>query len=147
LDQALVIQHRMSEKSNLGKEVADRIRANHYSLAHGLLASLPVQEVVTTNYDTLFEEASQAIGRPVAVLPYDPAGGGRRWLLKLHGCVRRPKDIVLTREDYLRYDADRAPLAGLVQGLLITGHVLFVGFSLADDNFHRIRCRPPGRVA
>jgi hypothetical protein len=32
----------------------------------------------------------------------------------------------------------RAALAGLVQGLLITRHMLFVGFSLNDDNCHRI---------
>jgi hypothetical protein len=106
-------------------------------LAHALLAALPTTEAVTTNYDTLFEDASRAIGRPVDVLPYQKARG-RRWLLKLHGCVSRPEDIVLTREDYLRYDSSRAALAGLVQGLLITRHMLFVGFSLADDNFHRI---------
>lgn len=69
---------------------------------------------------------------------YGQAGADRRWLLKLHGCVTHPEDIVLSREDYLRYDAGRAALAGLVQGLLITRHMLFVGFSLGDDNFHRI---------
>ena len=138
LDRARVVQRRLPGDGHLGKAVADRIRAEHYSLAHGLLAALPVQEVVTTNYDTLFEAASKAVARPVDVLPYGQAGGGRRWLLKLHGCVSRPQDIVLTREDYLRYDADRAALAGLVQGLLITRHMLFVGFSLGDDNFHRI---------
>jgi hypothetical protein len=138
LDQARVVRGRLPAGDNLGKAVADRVRSDHYALAHGLLAALPVREVVTTNYDTLFEAASGAIRRPVDVLPYQPAGGGRRWLLKLHGCITRPKDIVLTREDYLRYDTKRAALAGLVQGLLITKHMLFVGFSLADDNFHRI---------
>jgi hypothetical protein len=118
--------------------VADRLRTNHYSLAHAFLAALPVGEVVTTNYDRLFEMASEAVGRPVNVLPYQAAGEGRRWLLKLHGCVTRPDDIVLTREDYLRYEAGRAALAGIVQAMLITRHMLFVGFSLNDDNFHRI---------
>jgi hypothetical protein len=45
---------------------------------------------------------------------------------------------VLTREDYLRYAERRAALSGIVQALLITKHMLFVGFSLTDDNFHRI---------
>jgi hypothetical protein len=48
------------------------------------------------------------------------------------------QDIVLTREDYLRYSEHRAALTGIVQALLITRHMLFVGFSLSDDNFHRI---------
>lgn len=64
--------------------------------------------------------------------------GRQRWLLKLHGCVTHPDDIVLSREDYIRYEQGRAALAGIVQALLITRHMLFVGFSLTDDNFHRI---------
>ncbi len=138
LDQARLIKRRLSPDRELGHTVAEHVRSDHYSLAHGLLAALPVREVVTTNYDTLFEAASRAIGKPAAVLPYDPADSSQRWLLKLHGCISRPNDIVLTREDYLRYDVGRAALAGLVQGLLITRHMLFVGFSLGDDNFHRI---------
>jgi NAD-dependent SIR2 family protein deacetylase len=135
LDQARIIKKRVP---SLGEAVAEQVRGQHYSLVHGLLAALPVQEVITTNYDDLFEKASAAVGRAVDVLPDKPAGGGRRWLLKLHGCISQPDKIVLTREDYLRYDADRAALAGLVQGILMTRHVLFVGFSLSDDNFHRI---------
>jgi NAD-dependent SIR2 family protein deacetylase len=135
LDQARIIKKRVP---SLGQAVAEKLLGEHYSLVHGLLASLPLQEVITTNYDNLFEKASQAAGQAVDVLPDKPSGGGRRWLLKLHGCVTKPEKIVLTREDYLRYDADRAALAGLVQGILMTRHVLFVGFSLSDDNFHRI---------
>jgi hypothetical protein len=56
----------------------------------------------------------------------------------MHGCVHRPGDIVITREDYIRYAERRAALAGIVQALLITKHLLFVGFSLSDDNFFQI---------
>jgi hypothetical protein len=59
-------------------------------------------------------------------------------LLKMHGCVNNPDDIVLTREDYLRYADRRAALSGIVQAMLITRHMLFVGFSLTDGNFLRI---------
>src|SRR5262249_34866964 len=128
----------LAKGCTLVQAVADRLGATHYSVVHALLATLPTTEAVTTNYDTLFEMASAAVGRPVDVLPYQAASGSRPWLLKLHGCVSKPADIVLTREDYLRYDSSRAALAGLVQGLLITRHMLFVGFSLVDDNFHRI---------
>ena len=72
------------------------------------------------------------------MLPYEAVGADARWLLKLHGCVTRPEDIVITRDDYLRYNERRAALAGILQALLVTRHMLFVGFSLRDDNFHRI---------
>src|SRR5204863_3761944 len=102
------------------------------------LAALPVDEVVTTNYDTLFEQASDAVRKPITVLPYKRHIEGRRWLLKMHGCVTHPEDIVLTRENFLTYRERREALSGIVQALLITRHMLFIGFSLEDDNFHSI---------
>jgi hypothetical protein len=80
-----------------------------------------VQENVTLNYDALFERAGEAAGRPIGVLPYEPAE--KRWLLKLHGCIApdRRRDIVLTRRDYLNVSQHRAALTGLVQALLVTG--------------------------
>jgi len=62
----------------------------------------------------------------------------QKWLLKMHGCVSHPEEIVLTRQQYLRYEDRNAALAGIVQALLITKHMLFLGFSLQDDNFHRV---------
>jgi hypothetical protein len=59
-------------------------------------------------------------------------------MLKLHGTVSRPKEIVLTKRDYIRYNDRFAALAGIVQSTLLTRHLLSIGFSLADDNFHKI---------
>jgi len=141
LDQARLIADCFQERGLLiGEEVARIIsQRRHYAVSHAALAVLPVVEVVTTNYDSLFEIASQyAQDSKPRILPYDPAAPGNRWILKLHGCVNHPEDIVLTRSDYLRYDDRRAALKGIVQALLITRHMLFVGFSMTDDNFHRI---------
>ncbi len=139
LDRARILEARLAMRGvALGKAISDRLTSDHYSLAHSMLAALPVSEVVTTNYDCLFEVASAAAGHEPAVLPYQSVVGHSRWLLKLHGSVTHPGDIVLTREDYLRYADRRAALAGIVQALLITRHMLFVGFSLIDENFHRI---------
>lgn len=109
-------------------------------MAHALLAALPVNEVVTTNYDELFELAARVdTGRGArdVLLPGRRARGSR-WFLKMHGCVTEPASIVLTRTDYLRYAEERGALMGIVQALLMTRHMLFVGFSLDDPNFHRI---------
>lgn len=138
IDRAQLISRRLGPdafKSAVSSQlqIHDRV-----AVAHALLAGLPVREFITTNYDDCFERAAAATGRPVAVLPYAPASGSRRWLLKMHGCVTTPGDIVLTREDYVRYGERSAALAGIVQAMLITRHMLFVGFSLDDDNFHRI---------
>lgn len=108
-----------------------------HSLLHAYLACLPSSEAITQNYDRLFELAAAGAGRPVSVLPYTPGLSHDRWLLKMHGCVSRPDDIVIQREDYLRYTERRAALTGIVQATLLTRCLLFVGFSLRDGNFHR----------
>jgi hypothetical protein len=139
LDQARLIEKRLRDAgSELTGQVLEQLSSPRYGLSHGLLACLPIDQVVTTNYDRLFEDASEAAGSSVAVLPAEPTPEHARWLLKLHGSVDEPDDIVMTRQDVLRYAERRAALAGIVQSLLITQRMLFVGFSLSDENFHRI---------
>lgn len=149
LDQAEVLARRLGD--TLRQRVVEALRGRYCSLAHALLAGLPCREAVTQNYDQLFELALEAAGDPPSVLPYKPEPK-KRWLLKMHGCLSHPEDIVLRRQDYLRYLARRGALAGLVQGLLLTRHLLFVGFSLSDDNFLSIvddvrRARGPAQGA
>ncbi|AKF10559.1 SIR2 family protein [Sandaracinus amylolyticus] len=140
LDRAEVLERRFGGTAALGREVASLLGSERSSLAHALLAALPVNEIVTTNYDRLFEIASEPVigADALAVLGPGRRSDRARWLLKMHGCVTRPEEIVLTRTDYLRYAEERGALMGIVQALLMTRHMLFVGFSLDDPNFHRI---------
>lgn len=143
LDQAALLERRYllrgdGARRELRKTLAEMVRADCASISHHLLAALPSRQLVTTNYDRLLELASEGTGRRTSVLPHARVETAERWLLKLHGCVSAPDDIVFTREDYLRYEQRHVALAGVMQALLFTQHVLFVGFSLNDDNFHRI---------
>jgi hypothetical protein len=127
----------------LGREqleayVKERFGPGSYALAHALIADLPVQEFVTTNYDPLVELAAADVGRKITVLPFEEAEPGRPWLLKLHGDAAHPESIVLTREEYLQFGDTRAALAGVLHSLLLTRHVLFVGTSMLDDDLIRI---------
>jgi SIR2-like domain len=127
----------------LGREaltgyLRERFGPGSYSLAHALIAGLPVHEYVTTNYDPLVELAAADIGRELSVLPFDEAAPGRPWLLKLHGDAAHPESVVLTREEYLQFGDTRAALAGVLHSLLLTRHVLFVGTSMQDDDLIRI---------
>jgi hypothetical protein len=118
--------------------VKERFGPGPYALAHALVAGLPVQEFVTTNYDPLVEQAASDIGRELSVLPYDDVTPGRPWLLKLHGDAGHPDSVVLTREEYLQLGDTRAALSGVLHSLLLTRHVLFVGTSMLDDDLIRI---------
>jgi SIR2-like domain len=112
-------------------------------LTHALLASLGARQAVTTNYDNLFERACAFDGQPldqaITVLPYGQVQQDRPWLLKLHGSLHHgKKDIVLSRSDYMRLRHQRGALYGIVQALLVTKHLLFVGYSLKDEDFHEL---------
>ena len=74
----------------------------------------------------------------LAILPYAPSREANRWLLKMHGSIDHQDDIVLTRRSYNRYAERNQALAGIVQAMLITRRMLFLGFSLSDDNLLRI---------
>jgi len=135
----------VSEKKGISKlqgTVSEKLISKHYGLGNGLIASLRLGEMVTTNYDTLIEQADKAATKDgeeaLSVLPNNRSDRPARWLLKLHGCITRPASIVITREDYIRFEVGRSALAGVVQSLLLTRHMLFIGFSLRDENFHRI---------
>ncbi|MGY2128564.1 SIR2 family protein [Blastococcus sp. SYSU DS0617] len=122
----------------LASFVRERFGPGPYALAHALVAGLPVQEFVTTNYDPLVEQAANDVGRGLRVLPFEQARPGAPWLLKLHGDAAHPESVVLTREEYLRFGDSRAALAGVLHSLLLTRHVLFVGTSMLDDDLIRI---------
>lgn len=139
LDKATVIETALATSGRrLGEEVAKLLPGSGpHTLTHALIASLPTDEAVTTNYDQLLERAARDAQRPFTVLDGAVAGADR-WLLKLHGDLGRPQDIVLSRDDYLGYGQRRAALRGIVQAMLITRHMVFAGFGMSDDNFHAI---------
>ena len=138
-DQAEYVAKRLPGGGDeLHEWVQQRFAARPHALAHALLAALPSRETVTTNWDPLFEQAVADTGSRLAVLPYDDPAEADRWLLKLHGDAQRGTGIVVRRQDYLRFASEQSALAGVVQSLMFTRHMLFVGFSLVDDNFIRI---------
>lgn len=142
LDQAGVLEQLYSDQHGsptaFGEAVADAVDLPRYGLAPALLATLPAVGAITLNYDRLFETACLDAQRPRTVLPENVPAVGNNWLLKLHGSVSQPGSIVLTRDDYLGYNSNREALSALVKAHLLTHHLLFVGFGLADDHFHEI---------
>ena len=165
-DQAFVLQHRLGTqalcttddtcdvaepspeavqeagRAALQRLAVSRLATDRYSVTHALLATIPHSATVTTNSDLCYDAACDAANIEVVVLPYESRVPGSdapgRWLLKLHGDVHHPEDIILTYSDAAPYGYEREALSGIVQALLITKHMAFVGFSLTDDAFNQI---------
>lgn len=145
LDQATFLRQAIEknateEPSAFARAIATFTDVRRYGLAPALLAALDIEQAITLNYDTLFERAAEDGGLPRRRIPGARAGEALsdRWLLKLHGTIDEPASIVLTRSDYLGFNAERAALSSIVKATLMTRHVLFVGFGMTDDHFHEI---------
>ncbi len=128
-----------SNAEEFSELLCQQLRRDEHALGHALLASLRVDEVVTTNFDDLYEQSAAVTfgGRRLRVLPWERAGPGLPWLLKMQGGIDRGH-VVFSREDYDTYETSWGPLGSIVQALLMTRHVLFVGYSLKDENFKRL---------
>lgn len=150
LAQAQIVANSYESSEAFARAIGERLHATPISLQHLLLAALDARDAVTTNFDDAYERAVESSGRgSVAVVPQQAT---RRRLLKLHGSLDRTTGTltsdgrtdggspglppVLTRDQFLEHEHQSGPLRGALQMMLLTGHVVFIGYSLRDPGLH-----------
>jgi len=111
--------------------------AGAVGLVHCILASLPVNEYVCASFDSMLTRASAFAEKDgdkrIGVMPYEAT---RRWQLALNGHADFVDSISLTGNTS---NKPATASSGVVQALLLTKHVLFLGFRLqSDDTMHAI---------
>ena len=114
-----------------------RRRATRFHTAVGQIPFFT--EIVTTNWDDYFETETGAIPL-VEGSDFDYWDLPHRKVLKVHGSVLNPGSIVATRAEYDRsLDAlHSGELGTAARHLLATRSVVFVGYSLRDDDIRQI---------
>lgn len=110
---------------------------------HISLTKVPhFHHIITTNYDTLIEDAYGADNCYVVRetdnienLPKD-----KTIIYKIHGDFKSKDHIILTKQDYTNFFSDNnEPLLWkYIQSLFITKDILFMGYSLEDSNISSI---------
>ena len=96
--------------------------------------------IITTNYDTLLEEAALKNNRQFWVVSKDsdlPQNRGERLLVKMHGDLTN-ENIVLTENDYYDYSRNFPLIRSYVVSQFASKVVLFIGFSFSDINLRYI---------
>jgi hypothetical protein len=106
---------------------------------HSALVNLPWADVLTTNWDTLLERASQETDREdtydiVRTIADIPRRRSPR-IAKLHGSMPSYRPFIFTEEDYRTYPRKFAPFVNLVQQVLMENELCLLGFSGEDPNF------------
>ena len=106
------------------------------SINHRMLMQLPFRAIITTNYDRLLEQASPAekissvFTRSYRYLPERVVE--RKWfLLKVHGCIDTPEDIILSRDDYQKVLFGE-PLREVLELLFKTNEKFWIGYGHND---------------
>ena len=104
--------------------------------AHRVIARLPWSAIVTTNLDTLLEDA---FDRPVVVSSEQDLSriglGHGPLVIKMHGTVADDAGQVLTRFEYQDFQQTRRAMQAVVLTLFSQFPVLVIGAGLTDQNF------------
>lgn len=116
-------------------ELERRATAFHCELA----SIFPIKTIVTTNWDTYFEDYCGAI--PLTI-PEDFAfwDENSRCVLKIHGSIQNLSSIVATSDDYKKRfsELQNGIVGATLKTILATKTVVFIGFSFGDEDFNQI---------
>ena len=105
---------------------------------HKLVSQLPFKIIITTNYDRLLE--SQFDFDKKDYIPIVEEADITHWgeqkiiLFKIHGCVTRPRALIISEDDYIRYLSRNSLFHDILKFLFCTKSILFIGYSLSDIN-------------
>ncbi len=149
---------RLNGRQRLGVEVERAVQLGRRpSPLLGLLAEMGFPIVVTTNYDTLYEN-SVMLQNPQAkpVVRWYQASGAQKdtsypigrdpdgetpYIYKLHGHIGDPDSIVATDEDYIDFvirmtqgGHSNSPMPLRILSRMAEVPTLFIGYSLVDYN-------------
>lgn len=109
---------------------------------HTCLTRFPhFHHIITTNYDTLVEDAYGdkcyvvRTTDDVAALPKD-----KTIVYKIHGDFKAKDHILLTKQDYTNFFTDNSEplLWKYIQSHILTNDILFIGYSLEDSNIYAL---------
>jgi formylglycine-generating enzyme required for sulfatase activity len=108
---------------------------------HKIIARLPIKILITTNYDRLLEQELDYLRRPyIKVVGNSEIAfldESKLLLVKWHGSIEQPESIIITEDDYLNFFRGLPSVSIVLKSYFATKTLLFIGYSLTDQNFRR----------
>lgn len=90
-----------------------------------------IGSVITTNYDCFIESIfrfTPLIGNDI--LLSNPYGS----IYKIHGCCSDSSKIIMTEDDYKRFESKYELIRAQLLSLFIHNPIIFIGYNIGDDN-------------
>lgn len=108
-----------------------------------LIVALEPEHIITTNYDHLIEDVKIPNISNYTVIKSDndlleKGRYGAKYIIKMHGDIDDLNNIVLREDDYLNYSLNHELLEIYIKSILIDKTILFIGYSLNDNNLKLI---------
>ena len=97
--------------------------------------------IITTNFDNLLEKCKNVNAQMYSVVAKDSdllSRTNENYIIKMHGDLQEPEDIVLRESDYIEYEQKRPLISTFIRSLLINHTFVFIGYSLNDYNLKLI---------
>jgi len=109
---------------------------------HSKLSKVPhIKDIITTNYDRLFELAYGDKLEVVYKQEQIPLiRNGKRRLFKIHGELTDPATVIISESDYKKVikEQNKNYLWTIITERIITKSVLYIGYNLEDSDTNRI---------
>lgn len=90
-----------------------------------------IGSIITTNYDLFIEEVfgfKALIGNDI--LLSNPYGS----VYKIHGCTTQPDKIIVTSDDYQRFEDKYELIRAQLLSIFIHNPIIFMGYGIGDEN-------------
>ncbi len=109
---------------------------------HRELTRVPFAAYITTNYDTLLEDAWSEVNRKrLEVFTHedqselrDPFRNRRPFLVKVHGDIHGPDTLVLGLQDFRKVIHENRAYSRFMEDVLSRFSLVFLGYSLSDPD-------------
>jgi hypothetical protein len=147
LDAAEVITE-CSDRADFGNYLRRTFVQPRFSASemHKAILEIDPKIVITTNYDQIYDHYCDSgiaqSGYNVALhsdtFVVENIRSRVRLIIKAHGCVSDPRQIVLSRSSYYRARRDYPGFYQILDALFLTNTLLFVGCSLTDPDIQLI---------
>lgn len=111
--------------------------------AHRLIASFPLKDIWTTNYDTLIERAFSCNNISTTVITNDESyknidRTAKVKIHKIHGSVKNASKCVIARQDYDLFPQTHDIVLSELKGEMCSNSFLFLGYSFSDTDIQHI---------
>lgn len=153
-----IIVNQIGER-DFGDLAADEFRRPGFQVSaiHEVIYSLDSKIVITPNIDKIYEQCANINSHSTIVTKryYEDIAPFLRLsdylVIKAHGCVDEPQNIVFTHEQYNRARYKYSTFYRILDALLLTNTFIFIGCGLTDpdiqltlenNNFSFPNCKP-----